>query len=164
MEGGRKGEKKNGEFFGDARSLGSVVPLDKATIEQKQEWSCGRDAHWGLGLRSCESHPRMVKYLRARRGGGSGGKLILMALSSFPSPKPVAPRGSVWGNQVVKFYKGNKNWCLEEKKLEKEPHPVKQVSPPTTYNCRNCHVRRKGKSALRLLLAVVHRAPLTRIS
>lgn len=49
MEGPRDGEgekKKNPEFFGDARSLGSVVPPDKAAIEQEQEWSCGRDPRW----------------------------------------------------------------------------------------------------------------------
>lgn len=47
VEGRRDGEKKkNPEFFGDARSLGSVVPLDKAAIEQEQEWSCGRDPRW----------------------------------------------------------------------------------------------------------------------
>lgn len=30
------GKKKNPEFFGDARSLGCVVPLDKAFIEQNR--------------------------------------------------------------------------------------------------------------------------------
>lgn len=48
-EGKKKKKKKNPEFFGDARSLGSVVPLDKAFIEQEQEWSCRRDPRW-LGL------------------------------------------------------------------------------------------------------------------
>lgn len=71
---------KNPEFFGDARSLGSVVPLDKAFIEQEQEWSCRRDPL--ARPTKQQSCPKTIKYLRAWKGGLSG-KLILMGLSSF---------------------------------------------------------------------------------
>lgn len=40
--------------------------------------------HTGSACRGSKSCPRMVKYLRAWRGG-LGGELILMGLSSFPS-------------------------------------------------------------------------------
>lgn len=66
------------------RAAATAVWLDKALIEQEQEWSCRRDPLW-LGLRSNGAVPRMIKYLRTQKGG-LGGELILMALSSFLSP------------------------------------------------------------------------------
>lgn len=43
------------------RAAATALRLDKALIEQEQEWSCRRDPLW-LGLRSNGAVPRMIKY------------------------------------------------------------------------------------------------------
>ena len=60
----------------------SLVAMDKAFIEQEQEWCCGRTRH-RPGLRGTRSCPRTITYLRAWKGGLAGCKFIWMGRSSF---------------------------------------------------------------------------------